>query len=104
MAAYSDAWTPPRTPKGRPLHRIRRLQGSYLEEVIGIIAEGQLAHITIQGLTDIYHHQDLRMIPVTGLSPMLIVPVWHTANRNPMIQAFTQAQGNHDLLAATTRW
>ena len=91
MAAYVDAWTPPRTPQGRPLRRVRRLQGPFLEEVISIIAEGQLAHITIQGLTDIYHHQDLRMIPITGVSPMLIVPVWHTANRNPMIEAFIRA-------------
>jgi DNA-binding transcriptional LysR family regulator len=97
MTQYVDAWTPAHTPQGRPLHRIRRLHSAYIEEVIAIIAEGQLAHITIQGLTDIYLHEDVTMVPLTGLGPMLIVPIWHHTNGNPMVRSFVQAntQASH---------
>lgn len=90
MAGYVDAWTPPRTPEGRPLHRVRRLHGPYLEELFAVIAEGRLAHITVSGLTDIYRDQDLAFVPLTGLPPFLVAPVWRTANRNPMIEAFVE--------------
>lgn len=91
MNRYADAWTPPHTPRGKPLHRVRRLHGPYMEELIAIVAEGRLAHLTIQRLTDIYQHQDITAIPVTGLAPMLMVPIWRTAHHNPMVEAFVRA-------------
>jgi DNA-binding transcriptional LysR family regulator len=91
MSRYADAWTPSHTPEGRPLHRVRRLNGPYVEELITIVAEGELAHITVQSLTDIYQHVDVTMVPLTGLPPMLIVPVWRNTNDNPMVRSFVQA-------------
>jgi DNA-binding transcriptional LysR family regulator len=91
MTRYVDAWTPSHTPQGRPLHRIRRLHSAYIEEVIAIVAQGELAHITIQGLTDIYLHQDVTMVPLTGMSPMLIVPIWQNTTSNPTVHGFVQA-------------
>ncbi|MBO2451866.1 LysR family transcriptional regulator [Actinomadura barringtoniae] len=91
MSRYLDAWTPPHTPQGSPLHRIRRLHDPYVEELIAIVAEGRLAHITFHGLTDVYQHQDITIVPLTGMAPMIVAPIWRTANRNPMVQAFIEA-------------
>lgn len=91
MDRYADAWNPSSTPAGRSVRRVRRLHGPYMEEIFAVIAEGQLAHITIQGLTDAYQHQDATIVPLTGVSPMLIVPIWHTANHNPMVNFFIRA-------------
>jgi DNA-binding transcriptional LysR family regulator len=96
MSRYIDAWTPPNTPDGRPLHRIRRLHAAYVEELIAIIAEGQLAHITFHGMTDVYQHQDITIVPLTGMPPMIVAPIWRTANHNPMVQAFVQANTIRD--------
>ena len=91
MSRYADAWTPDRTPEGRSLHRVRRLHDPYLEELIAIIAEGRLAHITMRGLTDVYQQQDVTVVPLTGLPPMLVAPIWRTTNHNPMVPAFVDA-------------
>lgn len=91
MNRYSDAWTPPSTPAGRPLQRVRRMHGSFLEELMVIIAEGDLAHLTMEGITDIHHHVDVTLVPLTGLPPMLAAPVWPSSSTNPMLPAFLEA-------------
>jgi hypothetical protein len=62
-----------------------------VEELIAIIAEGKLAHSTFHGLTDVYQHQDVTIVPLTGMPRMLVAPVWRTTNRDPMVRAFVQA-------------
>lgn len=88
---FEDAWTPPVTPGGLPLRRVRRLSANYLEELITIVAEGELAHLTVASLGEIYRQPDTVMLPLTGLPPMLVVPVWPATAANPLIAAFVEA-------------
>lgn len=88
MAGYEDAWTPPATPAGRPLRRVRRLSGGYLEEVLDVVADGELAHVTVDNLLEVHYHRGVAMVSLTGLPPMLCVPIWPTTATNPMIAAF----------------
>ncbi|WP_285577523.1 LysR family transcriptional regulator [Actinoallomurus iriomotensis] len=96
MSRYVDAWTPPATPQGRPLRRVRRLHDAYVEELIAIIAEGELVHLTFHGMTDVYQQEDITIVPLTGMPPMIVAPVWRTANANPMVRAFVQANATLD--------
>lgn len=91
MAGYIDAWTPSHTPEGRPLNRVRHMNGPYVEELITTIAEGWLAHVTVEGLTEIYQHQNVTAVPLTGLPPIPVVAAWPATGHNPMVKAFVQA-------------
>jgi DNA-binding transcriptional LysR family regulator len=91
MAGYVDAWVPSHTPAGRPLNRIRHLQSPYIEELMTTVTQGWLAHLTVQGLTDIYQHQDVASVPLTGLPPVPIAAAWPAGNRNPMVKVFIEA-------------
>jgi DNA-binding transcriptional LysR family regulator len=86
--AFADAWTPPVTPGGRPIPRVRRFTSIYLEEVYGILRSADVAHLSLIG-PHIRHNNrdDLTVVPVTGLEPVVLTSAWSESREDPMIHA-----------------
>lgn len=82
--ALFDAIIPPRTPSGRPVRRTRAV-GS-LHEVFALAASGQIVHPTAVGLP-LAQRSDISLVPLTGLPPLRLGPIWCTAHENARIRA-----------------
>ncbi len=82
--ALFDAIVPPRTPSGRPVRRTRVVVG--LHETLALVASGQIVHPTVVGLP-LAQRSDITLIPITGLPPMELGPIWCTAHENARIRA-----------------
>lgn len=95
LADYETAWTPPgalwdavvppRTPAGRPVRRTRAVGG--LHETLALVASGQIVHPTVAGLP-LAQRSDIVLLPLTGLPPLRLGPIWCTAHENARISAF----------------
>lgn len=83
-SAFYDAIVPPRTPSGRPVRRTRAVGG--LHETLALVADGQIVHPTVAGLP-LAQRSDITLIPLTGLPPMRLGPIWCTAHENARIRA-----------------
>ena len=82
--ALFDAIVPPRTPSGRPVRRTRVVVG--LHETLALVASGQIVHPTVAGFP-LAQRSDITLIPITGLPPMELGPIWCTAHANGRIRA-----------------
>jgi len=88
---FTDAWTPPVTPAGRPLRRIQAATGGYLEEVIRVVLDVGLALITITRFSaHAIPDSALTLIPLTGLPPFQLAPMWSAAADSHTIRSFAQ--------------
>lgn len=87
-AAFMDAWYPPATPSGRQVRR-RAVRPIVPEQFRAILADG-LLHITA---ADIFWRSirfaGLVSVPLTGLSPLLLVTTWPVTADSDLIQSFT---------------
>jgi DNA-binding transcriptional LysR family regulator len=79
-----DAIIPPRTPSGRPVRRTRAVGG--LHESLALVASGQIVHPTVAGLP-LAQRSDITLLPLAGLPPMRLGPIWCTAHENARIRA-----------------
>jgi DNA-binding transcriptional LysR family regulator len=87
---FADAWTPPITPSGRRIRRVRRMTGSYMEEAVTIVVHENIAHITIARLPLILLRSDIVLVPLTGLPPFWLAPIWSVSAQNSWIPAFAE--------------
>jgi DNA-binding transcriptional LysR family regulator len=87
---FADAWTPPITPSGRRIHRVRRMTDSYMEEAVTIVVHENIAHITITHLPLIGLPPDLVLVPLTGLQPFWLAPIWSVFAQNIWIPEFAE--------------
>ena len=87
---FADAWTPPITPSGRRIRRVRRMTGSYSEEAVTIVVHENIAHITITRLPLILLRPDIVLVPLTGLPPFWLAPIWSVFAQNSWIPAFAE--------------
>lgn len=83
-SALFDAIVPPRTPSGRPVRRTRAVGG--LHETLALVASGQVVHPTVAGLP-LAQRGDIVLLPLTGLPPLRVGPIWCTAHENARIRA-----------------
>lgn len=90
-----DQWAPPRTPSGRPIPRteddVPQLIGRTrigAEDMLSLVARGIGLHITVLSLLERYPFPGLKVVPVTGIPPMIAVPVWRAAEENEAIRAY----------------
>ena len=83
-SALFDTIVPPRTPSGRPLRRTRAVGG--LHETLALVASGEIVHPTVAGLP-LAQRGDIALIPIAGLPPMRLGPIWCTAHENARIRA-----------------
>ncbi len=82
-----DTISPPRTPSGRPARRTRPV-GS-LQEIFELVASGQIVHPTVAGLP-LAQRSDIVLLPLSGLPPLRLGPIWCTAHENARIRALAE--------------
>lgn len=87
---FTDAWTPPVTPCGRPTHRLRRMSGTYMEEAVAIVIHENLAHVTVTRLPSALLRPDLVLVPLTGLPPFSLASMWSIFAENIWIREFAE--------------
>jgi DNA-binding transcriptional LysR family regulator len=97
LADYETAWSPPlavfeaivppRTPSGRAVRRTRVAGG--LHEVFALVASGEIVHPTAAGLP-LAQRGDITLLPLTGLPPLRLGPIWCTAHENARITALAE--------------
>jgi hypothetical protein len=87
---FADAWTPPITPSGRRIRRVRRMTDSYMEEAVTIVVHENIAHVTITRLPLILLRSDIVLVPLTGLPPFWLAPIWSVFAQNSWIPAFAE--------------
>jgi DNA-binding transcriptional LysR family regulator len=97
LADYETSWAPlgvlfdtiipPCTPSGRPVRRTRTVGG--LHETFALVASGEIVHPTVVGLP-LAQRSDIALLPLTGLPPMRLGPIWCTAHENARIRALAE--------------
>jgi DNA-binding transcriptional LysR family regulator len=93
-ASITDAFLPPRTPSGRPIHR-RVIagngppDGSFLPNVISAVARGEIVHITVRGLTA-FGIGALALVPISDLPALPLGLIWRTAGEDAKIRALAE--------------
>ncbi|WP_256438482.1 LysR family transcriptional regulator [Pseudonocardia sp. H11422] len=90
---FADAWTPPVTPSGRSIHRVRRMTGSYMEEAATIVVQENIAHVTITRLPLALLRPGLVLVPLTGLPPFRLASLWSTFASGGWIREFAELAG-----------
>ncbi|WP_020579650.1 LysR family transcriptional regulator [Actinopolymorpha alba] len=92
---YADGWTPRVTPAGRPMS-LRRVSVTYVEEILRMVVEDGVGHLTFVSVPDRYKVPGVVVIPVTGLPPMTVATMWpDTTARHRLAPAFAQAALAH---------
>ncbi len=84
LGVLLDAINPPRTPSGRPVRRTRAVGG--LHETLALVATGQVVHPTVAGLP-LAQRSDIVLLPLVGLPPLTLGPIWCTAHENARVRA-----------------
>lgn len=87
--ATFDAWAPPRTPSGRPIHR--RYHVDSLHQALDAVARGMIVHPTVASLPTYYRHPAVQLVPLRGLPPINSALIWRTTGETAAIRAFADA-------------
>lgn len=83
-----DAFFPPVTRSGK---RIKRIEGPSWEQVLVMVATGEMVHVTVPSFLDYFSHPGVVAIPVSDLGVSETALVWRTADRRAVIQEFVKA-------------
>jgi DNA-binding transcriptional LysR family regulator len=97
---FGELWAPATTPGGSQVP-LRRLPASYVEDVLRLVAEGTLAHLTFASLLDAYDRPGVVVAPLTGLPPMPVRAVWAAGPQEQLAEAFADCAADH---AADVGW
>jgi DNA-binding transcriptional LysR family regulator len=74
-AWYAAHWAPELTPHGRPL-KLRRVPARYLEDMVRLVIQAGLVHLTFRSVLDNYRRPGVVVRPLTGLPPVAVRAVW----------------------------
>ncbi|SHG24021.1 LysR family transcriptional regulator [Streptoalloteichus hindustanus] len=91
---FGEYWTPATTPGGREIKR-RRLSTAYVEDVLRVVAAGDLAHLTFASLLTVYRRPGVELVPLTGLPPMPVRAVWRSGPQEMWARMFAEASAVH---------
>ncbi len=83
-----DAWSPPRTPTGRPIHR-RHLTNPTFSQIFALVAAGEIVHFASSPLFLTYPGVAYR--PITDMPPIESALTWLASEETTAIRAFAQA-------------
>ncbi|MBO8187443.1 LysR family transcriptional regulator [Streptomyces spirodelae] len=97
---FGELWAPATTSGGWTV-RLRHLPASYVEDVLRLVAEGALAHLTFASLLDAYIRPGVVVAPLTGLPPMPVRAVWTAGPQEKLAEAFAECAAD---LAAEVGW
>lgn len=98
-ASAMDTQIPPLTPNGRPIPRAASPR-SY-RELLALVARGHVVHPTATA-NPLVHRDDIVAIPLHGLPPLQLTPIWRATDTNEHIQAFVHI-AQHDRGPRTAR-
>src|ERR1700733_5056329 len=85
--AVYDLLVPPRTPSGHPIRRTQPVQT--INEILSLVARGRIVHPT-SSTVPIFNRDDIVLIPIQGLPPILLGLVWCTSREGPRIRALNE--------------
>jgi DNA-binding transcriptional LysR family regulator len=86
-----DAWSPPRTPSGRPIRR-RHLSNPTFSHIFALVAAGDIVHFASRPLYLTYPGVTYR--PITDMPPIESALAWLASEETAAIRAFAQAAGD----------
>jgi LysR substrate binding domain-containing protein len=86
---FGELWVPAKTPGGRGLN-LRRLPARYVEDVLRLVAEGELAHLTFASLLETYVRPGVIVAPLTGLPAMAVRAVWAAGSQERLAAGFAK--------------
>jgi DNA-binding transcriptional LysR family regulator len=89
---FGELWAPSVTPGGQPV-KLRRLPAGYVEDVLRMVAQGDLAHLTFVSLLDAYDRPGVTVAELTGLPPMPVRAVWADGRHDHWARAFAEVTG-----------
>ncbi len=82
-----DAWSPPRTPTGRPIHR-RHLTNPTFSQIFALVAAGEIVHFASDPLFLTYPGVAYR--PITDMPPIESALTWLASAETTAIRAFAE--------------
>jgi DNA-binding transcriptional LysR family regulator len=88
-----DAWSPPRTPRGRPIRR-RHLTNPTFSQIFALVAAGEIVHFASDPLYLTYPGVTYR--PITDMPPIESALTWLAQEETAAVRAFARAA--HDTL------
>ncbi|HEX6521994.1 MAG TPA: LysR family transcriptional regulator [Streptosporangiaceae bacterium] len=92
FAPFADAWTPPRTPSGRPVRRLQQSRAFYAEDVPDLLHDGTLILLSGDpGARVFTESPGIVAVPVSGLPPLVCTVLWEKSNPSPWVKAFAAA-------------
>ncbi|MQY08048.1 LysR family transcriptional regulator [Actinomadura macrotermitis] len=90
-----DLWSPRATPSGEPLRYtaddVATMAGRSeltAEDLMILVARGRGLYITVDILLERFPFPGLVLLPIRGMAPKRVVPVWTTAAETPTVRAF----------------
>jgi DNA-binding transcriptional LysR family regulator len=86
--ALFDAFIPPRTPSGRPIHRTVPWQTS--AGIFVLVAQDRIVHPTVATTSPLINRPGLKLVPISDMPPMPLGLIWYTAHENARIRALAQ--------------
>lgn len=86
---FGEHWVPAVTPGGRPL-ALRRLPAGYVEDVLRLVAQGEMAHVTFTSLLEVYDRPGVLVTPLAGLPMMSARAVWSSGPQEHLAAAFAE--------------
>lgn len=84
---FSDGWTPPRTPAGRPTRRVLSAFPASAEDFRYLLG-ADVAHVTIVASLAPWRDPDLVVVPLTGLPPAVCATLWPAPEAHPRVTDF----------------
>ncbi|MEV0093439.1 LysR family transcriptional regulator [Streptomyces sp. NPDC050738] len=89
---FGELWAPSVTPGGLPV-KLWRLPAGYVEDVLRMVTQGDLAHLTFTSLLDAYDRPGVVVTELTGLPPMPVRALWADGQHTYWARAFAEVSG-----------
>jgi hypothetical protein len=83
-----DAWSPPRTPSGRPIRR-RHLRSATFSHLFALVAAGEIAHFASDPV--FLRYPGIIYVPISDMPPVESALIWLTDEETAAMRAFAQA-------------